>query len=106
MVSVLGIVYLVPFHPIDDVVDVHKPGLGKCVDRSGTTAPGPAHDQKRVSGLKLTLRLGNEIGIGLLDKFFDLSVVINRGASFWQRRTLRRSAHLICADQPVSAARQ
>ena len=106
MVSVLGIVYLVPFHPIDDVVDVHKPGLGKCVDRSGTTAPGPAHDQERVSGLTLTLRFGDEIGIGLPGKFFDLSVVINRGASFWLRRTLRRSAHLICADQTVSAARR
>ena len=106
MVSALGIVYLVPFHAIDDVVDVHKPGFGKCVDRSGTAVPGPALDQKRVSGLKLTLRPGDEIGIGLHDKFFDLSVVINREASFWQRRTLRRSAHLICADQPVSATRQ
>ena len=30
-----GVVHLVPFHPIDDVADVHKPVFGKRVDRPG-----------------------------------------------------------------------
>ncbi len=69
-----GVIHLVPFHAIDDVVDVHKPGFGKRVDRSGATAPRPAHDQERVGGREQTLHVGDEIGIGLHNELVVVSV--------------------------------
>ena len=63
--DVVGVVNLVPFHPVDDVGDVRETGFDKLVDCQRTATSGSARDQDRVGGLGDLLHLGNEIGVGL-----------------------------------------
>ena len=74
MVYSSGVIHLIPFHAINDVVNVHKPSFGKYVDRLGATSPRSTHDQKRVVGREQTLHMRYKIGVELHNELVVVSV--------------------------------